>query len=117
MDLAGAALKVSASDKTELRVTVTAPDFRPVKVSGRVIATDAAMRVPIRVLLTTSGLGTATPLQTSALPDGSFEFPEVFPGRYSIRLIGPSTSIAVPEVTIVVSTTDLRDVEVVIPRQ
>jgi hypothetical protein len=117
VDLSSAPLKVTARDTAELRVTLTAPEFRPVKVSGRVIGLDAG-RIPIRVFLTDGGrLASAINLQASVLPDGSFEFPEVFPGSYSVRLAGTGALTKIPAIPIVVSTTDIRNVEFVIPAQ
>ena len=55
-------------------------------------------------------------LQALVSPDGSFEFPEVFPANWSARVTGPGI---VPSATlsIAVANTEVRNVEIALPGQ
>ena len=114
-DLAGISLKVTATDTAELRIVVATQDLPSVRVRGNVKGLDPAMfsRAPITVNLTEPRL--ITPLQATVLPDGSFEFPAVFPGNYTARL-----AAAIPNVntttTVNVTGSDVTNLELVVPR-
>jgi hypothetical protein len=88
-DLLTSAMKISATDTSEIRVTISAPMVAPVKVSGTVTGMDSATfaRGPVIVnLIVPNYVGQ---LQATVAADGSFEFPEVFPGTYSAVIAGP----------------------------
>ena len=117
MDLAKAPFKIGPTDTAELRITISTPDQPPVKLSGKVSGLDPSMfvRGPIQVSLNAPGY--AMVLTTQISPDGSFEFPAVFPGNYTARLAGsiPNGNLAAANVTVAGS--DVTGVEIVFPRQ
>jgi len=116
VDLLSAPMKVTPGDTTELRITISTPTTSPVKVSGKVSGLDATMlaRGSLTVaLLTPTYVRT---FQASVASDGSFEFPEVFPGNYTARVTGPGIAPHQP-IAIAVSTTDVRNVEIALPGQ
>src|SRR4030095_1890667 len=82
MDLLKTPMKVSIDDKSQLIVTVTAPSQSPVLVSGRVTGVDPAILSRGGVTLGINAQGYVG-LRTFVSADGSFTFPEVFPGRYA----------------------------------
>jgi hypothetical protein len=116
VDLLTTDLQVTASDTAELRITVSTPSLKPVQVSGRVNGIDPTMfsRGPVSITLTATPY--ATPLVASVAPDGSFSFPEVFPGAWSARATGPGIAPG-QTLSITVANTDVRNVEFGVPAQ
>ena len=116
-DLAKAPFKISATDTAELRITISTPDQPPVKLSGKVSGLDPSMfaRGPINVSLNAPGYAVA--LTTQVSPDGSFEFPAVFPGNYTARLAGSVANGNLAAANVTVAGSDVTGVEIVLPRQ
>ena len=115
-DLAKAPFKISSTDTAELRISISTPDQPPVKVSGKVSGLDPSMfvRGPINVSLNAPGYAMA--LTTQVSPNGSFEFPAVFPGNYTARAGSVSNgNLAAANVTVAGS--DVTGVEIALPRQ
>jgi hypothetical protein len=117
-DVLNAPLKVRMTDTAELRVTLSTPNVPPVKVSGKVAGVDASMfvRGPMTVIMNTAGYPA---LETTVSPDGSFEFPEVFPGNYIPRVMGAGVATSPGPISppIVVGSSDVRGVEFVVRGQ
>jgi hypothetical protein len=116
VDLLSASMKVAATDTAELRITVSAANATPVKVSGKVTGLDATMfaRGPITVSMNAPGY--AGTLQATISPDGSFQFPQVFPGNYSARVTGPGIAAHQPA-TIVVANAEVLNAEIILSGQ
>jgi len=113
VDLTRDPLRITMTDSSELRLTLSAPDNAPLRVKGRIAGFEALDSPrPVRVTLGTSSFFKM--LTTSAAVDGSFEFPEVFPGTYTVRAEGsglPNVSSAF----IAVSDSDVNNVELTLP--
>jgi hypothetical protein len=107
-------LKVAISDTAELRVTLTAPNLAPVRVSGKLTGVDDSTFARGLVVAVMSGTNIAQ-LAVPIHADGSFEFPEVFPGMYFVRATGPGI-LNSPNVPVVVAITDVTNVEIAVPR-
>ena len=73
---------VGNADVSGLVITINAPTTLP-RVRGRLSGLDTARASSTRVELTGPIIGD---LETQVQPDGSFEFPAVVPGLYSVRL-------------------------------
>ena len=121
-DLLRSPLKIAAPDAVEeLRVGLVRTGPTPwVTVSGRVIGSAPGARALRVALLPTNapGIGPATPpLDAPVKDDGSFEFLQVLPGVYSVRVIVSAGAPPPPPRTITVGTTDLTGVEIAFPRQ
>jgi hypothetical protein len=116
-DLAKAPFKISPTDTAELRITISTPDQPPVKVSGKVSGLDPSMfvRGPIHVSLSAPGYAMA--LTTQVSPNGSFEFPAVFPGNYTARLAGSVANGNLAAASVTVAGSDVTGVEIALPRQ
>ena len=56
-------------------------------------------------------------LTTPVRADGTFEFPKVYSGTYQARLTGPAANVPIPAVEVNVASTDVTNVEIVVPRQ
>jgi hypothetical protein len=117
VDLLSSAMKVTIADTAELLVTVSTPTaVSPAKVSGKVTGLDTTTFSGGPLNVTMSAPGYANTLQARISPDGSFQFPEVFPGNYSARVTGPGVAPHQP-VTILVSNAEVRNVEIIVPGQ
>jgi hypothetical protein len=116
-DLAKAPFKISPTDTAELRITISTSDQPPVKVSGKISGLDPSMfvRGPINVSLNAPGYAMA--LTTQVSPDGSFEFPAVFPGNYTARLAGSVSNGTLAATNVTVAGSDVTGVEIALPRQ
>jgi hypothetical protein len=79
-----------------------------------VIGLDAASfaRGPVNAIMTSAMY--VAPLNTEVRPDGTFEFPSVYPGVFSLRASGISI-LASPNVTVTVANADLGSVEIRVP--
>jgi len=115
-DLLKNPLKVAASDTAELRVTLTAPNLGPVRVSGTLTGVDDSVFTRGPVTATLSGANTIGTLTVPIAADRSFQFPEVFPGSYSVRVTGGGIANS-PNVSVVVASADVADIEIAVPRQ
>jgi len=115
VDLLKNTLKVSTSDTDELRVVVSTSNPTAVHVRGRVIGLDEASfaRGPVNAILS-SGTYFVT-LNAAVGKDGTFEFPNVFPGSYVLRAVGPSV-LSSPNLTVTVATADVGNLEITVPR-
>jgi hypothetical protein len=112
-DLTRNPLKVTAADNTEIRLVLSTPDRPPVKVSGRVAGLEMA-DFPVRVTLQ-SGIY-PQPMVTRPAADGTFEFPEVFPGEYSVRI--PDLDVRnTPAIPITAGDSDVRNIELKLPEK
>jgi hypothetical protein len=82
------------------------------RVRGRVIGEGRGS--PTQVILSSRTVGPANPVPTPALisPDGTFEFPRVYPGRYEVR-VQPARNFA--PVTLVVDEADIHDLQLEVP--
>jgi len=109
-------MKVAMSDTAELRVTLTTPNLAPVHVGGRLTGVDDAIFARGAVTATMRGIGNIASLTTPVRPDRSFEFPEVFPGTYSVRVAGAGI-VNSPDVPVAVASSDLTNIEIAVPRQ
>jgi hypothetical protein len=109
-------MKVAIADTAELRVTLTTPDLAPVHVSGKLTGVDDMIfaRGPINATL--NGTAFIASLTAPVRPDRSFEFPDVFPGSYSLRVAGAGI-LNSPTVPVTVPSSDLTNVEIAVPRQ
>jgi hypothetical protein len=59
----------------------------------------------------------AAPIETRARPDGSFLFPRVFPGEYTLRLAGAAPdNISAPELAVTIGDSDVEGVVIEAPR-
>jgi hypothetical protein len=113
IDLTRDPLRIAMTDSSELRLTLRAPDVAPVKVKGRIVGFEAldSPRTARVTLRTTSFFKMLT---TIAEADGSFEFPEVFPGTYTVRAEGSG----IPDIRsafIPVSDSDVNNVQLTLP--
>jgi hypothetical protein len=123
-DLTKDRLKVLMTDTAELHITLTTPDAKPVRVTGRVEGWDSTMR-PVAVLPGTStpiitlyGSAFSTTLSTGMETDGSFKFPKVYPGDYTVRFGGPlPTGGPQSTASVHVADADVTGVTLVIPRR
>jgi hypothetical protein len=115
-DLLKNPLKVGDKDTDELRFTITTPIKPPVQVRGRVSGLDAAAfaRGPVTVNMISSAYVSA--LSAPVMTDGTFEFPDVFPGNFSARVIGPGILNA-PPVPVIVAGINTPIIEIALPRQ
>jgi hypothetical protein len=109
-------LKVAMSDTAELRVTLTTPNLAPVRVSGKLAGVDDSIFSRGPITATVSGTGNTAALTVPVRPDRSFEFPEVFPGNYSVRVTGGGI-LNSPNVPVTVVNTDITNIEIAVPRQ
>jgi hypothetical protein len=110
-----------AADATPVTVTASSTikdrDFHltsplTLRVRGRIVGEGKGG--PTQVFLSSRTVGPANPLPTPALisPDGTFEFPRVYPGRYDVRVV-PSRDFA--PVTLVVNEADINDLQLDVP--
>jgi hypothetical protein len=56
-------------------------------------------------------------LTTQVSPNGSFEFPAVFPGNYTARLAGPVANGNLAAMNVTVAGSDVTGVEIALPHQ
>src|SRR4030095_12028435 len=89
-DLRREPLKIAKTDTGELVFTVSAPELKPVAVSGKVEGLEPAVLTQgiARVIMTSPTY--AENLSTTVRPDGSFEFLSVFPGNYGAQVSSPT---------------------------
>jgi TonB family protein len=80
-----------------------------VKVSGKVGGPGLMGVTPYPLTLT--GKGLLAPMQSSLMPDGSFEFPRVLPGDYTLAVGVP----AARKIPIQVGSTNLSGIDIAIP--
>jgi hypothetical protein len=120
VDLTKDPLQVLLTDTAELRITLTAPNVKPVRVSGRVEGWDAARPVPTPPAtppaVSLSSSFSSTSLSAPIAADGSFEFPKVYPGDYTTVLTLPNMVVR-PTATVHVADADVIGVSLVLPRQ
>jgi hypothetical protein len=105
---------VSEESSNELRVGFNIKDNDPwVRVSGHVTGVDPE-RGPFRISIQTS---TTSPVETFVNSDGTFEFLQVVKGLkfYELSLIPENKAISIPQVD--VRDTDVRGIEIVVPRE
>ena len=114
-DLTRDLLKISPADSRQLQLTLTTASRPPVQVSGRIFGlTGNEARGAVRVTLRSAFY--ATPLTTIAAPDGSFAFPRVFPGSYTLDLQFPGFNRREPVLPLLaVNDADIRDIRVNVP--
>jgi hypothetical protein len=112
-DLMRNPLKVTAAENAEIRLVLSTSDRPGVKVSGRVAGVEKAA-VPYHVSLQPI----AYPHAMTALADddGSFEFPEVFPGPY-VFAIPELSNLSFASTDFTVGDTDVRNIEIKIPER
>src|SRR5215471_5114647 len=108
-DLLKNPLRVTTQDSAELRVVLDASSITAFKVSGRV--TDLLTTTGVRVVLAHPVFGS---VEAPVSPDGSFVFPDVFPGNYVARL---SVSGLTAGRQVTVADHDLTDVVITYPRE
>jgi hypothetical protein len=113
-DVTTGAITVAATDTDELRITITTPQ-RLTRVTGKVIGLDSIAFSRAPVLRLDSSLY-AIPPRAPIAADGTFEFADVAPGNYTTSLenMGDLGAVAV---SVVVSTTDVSDIQVSVPGQ
>jgi hypothetical protein len=102
-------LVVGNSDLSGVVITVSAPRQLP-RVRGRISGLPEARLSSARVQLTGPIVGA---LETAVRPDGSFEYPAVTPGMYTLRL---AQVPELPPMNLVVSWSD-ADVQVAVPNR
>jgi hypothetical protein len=73
---------VSNADVSDVVITVSAPRQLP-RIRGRIAGLPNARPTSTKVQLTGPIVGS---LETSVGPDGSFEFPDVIPGLYNLKV-------------------------------
>jgi formylglycine-generating enzyme required for sulfatase activity len=113
VDLSQQPIVVGASQPTRVEVTLSTATPPPwVKVSGRVTGSDLKGITALRL----SSAGSAEVLTTSMKADGSFEFPQVLPGKYEIRphpsvlsVVTPLSVAAANITNIVIALPDVRN--------
>ncbi len=115
-DVLKSPLKVAVSDSAELRVTLTTPNLAPVRVSGKLTGVDDSAFARGFAIAILSGSGYIAQLTVPINADRSFQFPEVFPGNYSVRVTG-SGILNSPIVPVIVASVDVENIEVAVPRQ
>ena len=113
-DVANSPLNVRRTDTAELRLTFTTPDQPPVKISGKLTGLDAALFSRGPVSLNLSEPRYVSSLQATISPDGTFEFPAVFPGNYNVAL-SPSVNATIPPIN--VGSKELTGFEINVPRR
>ena len=102
------------TDSSELPSTLSGPDIAPLRVKGRIAGFEALDSPrPVRVTLGTSSFFKML-TTIAAAEDGSFEFPEVFPGTYTVRAEGSGIPY-VSSAFISVSDSDVNNVELTLP--
>src|SRR6185295_1705235 len=105
-------ITVGKSDISDVVITLDTPQQLAAikgKISGLAASRYASTRVEIKGPITIIGT-----LQTNIRPDGTFEFPDVTPGSYTLSLT------SVPEfspMTLNLDSTDTVNVSVVVPAQ
>jgi hypothetical protein len=115
VDLLKNTLKVASTDTGELRVVVSTSNPTPVRVRGHVTGLDEASfaRGPVNATLSSGTYFIS--LNVAVGTDGTFEFPNVFPGSYVLRAIGPSV-LSSPNLTVTVTNADVGNLEITVPR-
>jgi hypothetical protein len=117
-DLLRSPLKISPSDTDELHVTFAAAPNASFKVSGNVVGFDkvrsASRNWNARITGTPlTQFGAADTVLAPVRPDGSFEFPGLWPGDYDIRLSPDPQGTLGAKIT--VSDRDISNVRIVTP--
>jgi hypothetical protein len=112
-DLKSSSLKVLATDTAELRITLSGPGVKAVRVSGKVSGLDASVfaQGPVSVTLNASAF---MPLKASVAASGDFDFPEVFAGQYTASV--SAAGIPTPSVNVSVGGSDITNLEIAMPR-
>jgi hypothetical protein len=87
--------------------------YPPVKVSGRVVVSSVAPLWASTIEFQRVGVGLAT-VQTAVRADGSFEFPMVQPGPYTVSL-APAPSFSLPPISVVIPNKDVTGLDIRIP--
>ncbi len=105
------AVKFVPGDGKELRVVLEAQTTGAVKVSGKVTGLNPMRSVSVALV------GTRTLMNLGAVTnpdDGSFEFPQVFPGIYTVKILANPPGVTVTA-TITVDTVNIAGLELRIP--
>jgi hypothetical protein len=107
-------LKVAAGESPDLVLTLGVSSPSPwVRVRGRFRSADIALGRPVSgysvVLRSADDAGI---LQTSAGPDGTFEFPRVIPGAYTVRT---NVSPGAESLQVTVGNSNVDDLEIIVP--
>jgi hypothetical protein len=117
VDLLRNPLKVTKTDTAQLLLTFSVANAPPVSFSGRVegVAPAVLTQGAVRVVLTTSTYLVSP--SVAVRPDGSFEFPSIFPGNYIAAARVPGLATGGTPVPIVVRDAAVKDVVLVVPRE
>ena len=104
----------SESDKLrQILQNPTPGTFPPVKVSGRVVISPGTRLWASTIELERVGVGIAV-VQVPVMQDGSFEFPRVVPGPYTVRL-APQPSFPLPSMSLVIPNKEVTGLEITVP--
>jgi hypothetical protein len=87
--------------------------YPPVKVSGRVVISSGVQPWVSTIKFQRVAVGMAE-VQTAIKPDGSFEFPTIQPGPYSVSLI-PAPSFPLLPISLIIPNKDVMDLSIPIP--
>jgi hypothetical protein len=112
-DLTSNSMKVLTTDTAELRIALSAPGIKPVRVSGKVSGLDASAFAQGAVSVSMNA-SSFMPLQAVVAASGDFDFPEVVPGQYTASALVPD--IPSPAVNVLVGVSDVTNVEIAMPR-
>jgi hypothetical protein len=108
-------LKITKDDVQELQLTLDSDPALPSKsVRGRVTGL-AANQNDVRLVL--NGASAFSNFETAVGADGSFSFSKIPQGSYVPTLIGAGVSGLLSPAAIVVSASDISDIEITIPTQ
>jgi hypothetical protein len=87
--------------------------YPPVKVSGRVVISSGLQPWVSTIKFQRVAVGMAE-VQTAIKPDGSFQFPTIQPGPYSVSLI-PAPSFPLLPISLIIPNNDVMDLSIPIP--
>ena len=112
-------LKITRNDSAEMQLTFSAVS-KPVAVSGRVENMDPAVAASGNAQVIVNSYSFASNLSAEVRPDGSFEFPAMFPGAHVAQVTFPASGTIALSAAIrsfIVPDKDVRELKIFMPAQ